>query len=159
MPPAIAYAEGVTPAVADFIMVQAGASISVDEVYKKLFDRVVAGGDLTSLPAPREFDPRFWPGLLSVLQEIIRSAPPATEDAAKARSLHKEIIELRKLHSKRMSWRRWDAKVSVCVCLLNRKKNRKKVRDSKQQGTSDKRPATADRGQATSDKRHKRRDG
>lgn len=36
MPPAIEYAEGVTPAVADFIMVQAGASISVDEVYKKL---------------------------------------------------------------------------------------------------------------------------
>lgn len=112
MSPAIEYAEGVTPAVADFIMAQAGASISVDEVQKKLFDRVVVDGDLKSLPAPKEFDPRFWPGLLSVLQEITRSPSPATEDAGKARGLHKEVVELRKLHSKRMSWRRWDAKVS-----------------------------------------------
>lgn len=105
--PVIEYAEGVTPAVAAFITVQAAAIISVDEMYKKLFDRVVVDGDLGGLPAIEQFDPCFWQALLSVLEikskERVPYDGPATEDASKARVLATEVSTLRKAHSKRMS--------------------------------------------------------
>lgn len=113
--PAIEYADGVTPAVAAFVTIQAGGIISVDEMYKKLFDRVVVGGDLGGLPAIEQFDPRFWQALQSVLEvkskERVMYNGPATEDASRASILATEVSALRKAHSKRMTWRRWDAKV------------------------------------------------
>ncbi|CAM9735011.1 unnamed protein product [Ectocarpus sp. 6 AP-2014] len=103
-------------------------------MYKKLFDRVVVGGDLGGLPAIEQFDPRFWQALQSVLEvkskERVMYNGPATEDASRASILATEVSALRKAHSKRMSWRRWDAKVGdqvvqarerdCCIMVTNR---------------------------------------
>lgn len=132
-------------------MIQAGGIISVDEMYKKLFDRVVVDGDLGGLPAIEQFDPCLLPALLSVPEvkskERVMYNGSATEDASRASILATEVSALRKAHSKRVM----EAVGCKCECVFSqqrqqavqatgrRESNRKKkqvIASNRQQGSN-----------------------